>query len=81
MRVNYDTAQSYLVEAVAGAEYTAQCWVFRVVAHRLAVSAVQSSTSLFFQLELNGLAKLGTNPLDVLRLNIPGYSKTNEIPQ
>jgi LPS-assembly protein len=81
MRINYDTAQSTLVEGLAGAEYTAGCWVFRIVAHRLAVSAAQTSSAVFMQLELNGLARLGTNPLDTLRLNIPGYVKSNEIPQ
>ena len=77
-RLNYDTARSTLVEGLAGAEYNAGCWTFRLVAHRLAVSAVQTTTALFVQLELTGLVKLGTNPLDTLRLNIPGYSKTNE---
>lgn len=78
VRVNYDTAQATLVEGLAGAEYTAGCWTFRVVMHRLAVSAVQTNSALFVQLELNGLVRLGTNPLDTLRLNIPGYTKTNE---
>ena len=78
-RANYDTARSTLVEGLAGAEYTAGCWTFRIVTHRLAVSAVQTTSALFVQLELNGLVKLGTNPLDTLRLNIPGYTKTNEI--
>ncbi len=80
-RLNYDTAQSILVEGLAGAEYTAGCWVFRLVAHRYAVSTTQTSSAVFFQLELNGLARLGTNPLDALRLNIPGYRKTNETTQ
>ena len=43
------------------------------------MSALQTTSALFVQLELNGLVKLGTNPLDTLRLNIPGYTKTNEI--
>ena len=33
---------------------------------------------MFVQLELNGLSRIGTNPLDALRRNIPGYSKTND---
>ncbi len=78
-RANYDTAQSILVEGLAGAEYNAGCWTLRVVTHRLAVSAVQTTSALFIQLELNGLVKLGTNPLEALRLNIPGYTKINEI--
>jgi len=30
------------------------------------------------QLELNGLARIGTNPIDVLKRNVPGYLTANE---
>jgi LPS-assembly protein len=30
------------------------------------------------QFELNGLARLGTNPIDVLRRSVPGYQTVNE---
>jgi len=30
------------------------------------------------QLELNGLSKLGSNPLETLRTNIPGYQIVNK---
>ena len=36
------------------------------------------TTALFFQIELNGLSRLGSNPIDALRRNIPGYTKLNE---
>ena len=38
----------------------------------------QSSNGVFLQLELNELGGLGSNPLETLRLAIPGYSKINE---
>ena len=34
-------------------------------------------TSIFLQLELNGVSKVGSNPLDVLKQNISGYSRLN----
>jgi LPS-assembly protein len=37
--------------------------------------------ALFFQIELNGLSKFGSNPLDILRQNITGYQKINALPQ
>jgi hypothetical protein len=32
---------------------------------------------VYVQLELNGLARIGTSPLDLLRRGIPGYTETN----
>jgi LPS-assembly protein len=38
----------------------------------------QVSSSVFVQFELTGLARLGTNPIDVLRRSVPGYRPVNE---
>ena len=78
-RVNYDTAQSTLVESLFGAEYNAGCWALRVVTDRKTVSSTQVDSVLYVQLELNGMVRLGKNPLEALKTNIPGYRKTNEI--
>lgn len=77
-RYNYSIRDNKVVEALAGFEYDGGCWVGRFVLQRFATTAQQSTTALFFQIELNGLSRLGSNPLDVLRRNIPGYSKLNE---
>lgn len=67
-----------LVESVAGVEYTADCWVFRAVLQRYATSATDSRTTLFFQVELSGLGRIGNDPFDILRRNIPGYRVPND---
>jgi LPS-assembly protein len=77
-RYNYSFTDNRLVEGVAGVEYDAGCWVARVVFHRLATTADKTSTTLFFQLELNGLARIGSNPIDILKRNITGYGVINE---
>jgi LPS-assembly protein len=46
---------------------------------RLATKEDQSTDSLFFQLELNGMGRLGSNPLGVLKQSVPGYQPSNEI--
>ena len=38
------------------------------------------NTSVFFQLELNDFASVGSNPIGLLRRSIPGYGKINELP-
>jgi hypothetical protein len=58
---------------VLGAEYDAGCWIGRVVAERLSTGRSEAVTRLLLQLELVGLSRLGSNPLQVLKDNIPGY--------
>jgi len=77
-RFNYSTKDKRMVESVAGLEYDGGCWVGRVVFQRLATQTQVSNTALFFQLELNGFAKVGSNPLDILRRNVPGYGVINQ---
>jgi LPS-assembly protein len=50
------------------------------VFQRLATQTQQSNTALFFQLEFSGFAKVGSNPLDILRRNVPGYGVINQQP-
>ncbi len=77
-RWNYSLVDSKTLEGVLGFEYNGGCWVFRVAAQRLQTNTQQVTTAVFFQLELNGLARLGTNPGDVLRRSVPGYSTAND---
>ena len=77
-RFNYSTKDRRMVESVAGLEYDGGCWVGRVVMQRLATQTQSSNTALFFQLELNGFAKVGSNPLDILKRNVPGYGLINQ---
>lgn len=72
-RVNYSTFERRLTDSVVGVEYDAGCWIGRVVASRLSTGRSEATTRLLLQLELVGLSKLGINPLQVLKDNIPGY--------
>jgi len=78
-RWNYSLAQPRkTLEAVAGIEYNGDCWVLRLVGQRLTTTTQQTSTSVFLQLELNGLARVGTSPLELLRRSVPGYVPVND---
>ncbi|MHB1292036.1 MAG: LPS-assembly protein LptD [Sulfuricella sp.] len=79
-RWNHSILDSKNLETLAGLEYNAGCWAFRAVVHSFATTTSQRSDSIFFQLELNGIGTIGSNPLDVLRRNIYGYTKTTQIP-
>ena len=77
-RVNYSLPDNKVVEGLLGAEYKADCWVFRAVGQRTPTATGKATSSFFFQLELNGLTRLGSNPLDALRNSIPGYQLINQ---
>jgi LPS-assembly protein len=74
-RWNYSTRDKRTLEALAGFEYDGGCWAFRAVGHRFVTALNAVSTSVFLQLELNGVSRIGSNPLDVLRRNVGGYTR------
>lgn len=73
-RLNYSMLDNRLIEGVAGLEYGEGCWAVRVVAQRFATAPQLETTSLFVQLELTGLGRLGSNPADLLSRKVPGYT-------
>lgn len=80
-RWNYSTRDKQVIESLAGLEYNAGCWITRMVAHRFVSATDEYSTSFFLQLELTGMSRIGLNPLDVLRQNISGYTKSSDSPR
>ena len=78
-RTNYSLRDNQLVEGVAGLEYNAGCWTARGAVQRIATRENQSTDAFFIQLELNGMGRLGSNPLDVLKYSIPGFQTRNEL--
>jgi LPS-assembly protein len=77
-RVSYSVRDRKLLESLVGLEYKADCWVFRMGAQRFVTAAQTTSTTSFFQLELNGLSRLGFgNPLETFNKSIPGYTRLN----
>ena len=83
-RSNYSIQDRRILDGLVGFEYKQDCWVFRAVAQRYVVPSTvanvtsSATTSLFFQLELNGLSRIGTNPLEVLKRSISGYQPINQ---
>jgi len=72
-RWNYSLRDERTLEALLGAEYNGGCWMLRMVAHRFATTTQEASTTFFLQLELNGVSRIGSNPMEALRRNIGGY--------
>jgi LPS-assembly protein len=77
-RINYSMRDSRITDSLAGLEYDAGCWIGRLVAERISTGRAEATTRLLLQLELVGLSRLGSNPLAVLKDNIPGYTLLRE---
>jgi LPS-assembly protein len=80
-RANYSQRDRRWVEVLGGFEYKADCWVMRFAVQRFATAAQTSTTQVFFAIELNGLGSVGSNPVEQLRRNIPGYQLINPPPR
>lgn len=79
-RLSYSLQDKRAVESLAGVEYNQSCWTMRFVAQSITTATNIRSSGMYLQLELNDLVRIGSDPLDALRLSIPGYTKMNSLP-
>jgi LPS-assembly protein len=74
-RWTYDLQEDASLERFAGLEYKACCWRLRAVARRFVSNRTgERDTAVFLQLELNGLASVGSSADAFLEDAIRGYS-------
>ncbi|MCB1914703.1 MAG: LPS-assembly protein LptD [Rhodocyclaceae bacterium] len=69
-----------VTEAIGGLEYNGGCWVFRIAMHRFATNPEDATQAVFVQLELGGLASVGSSPVNLLRRSVRGYGNINDRP-
>ncbi len=77
-RWNYSLQDNRVLELLGGLEYNENCWAARLVVQRFATATNELSTGIFMQLELNGLVRVGSDPLNTLRQSIAGFTKVNQ---
>lgn len=81
-RWNYSLRENRPIEGLAGVEYDAGCWQGRMVMQRVSVATdSKPSYALFFQLVLGGAASIGSNPMNLLKRSISGYTNASLIPE
>ncbi|AKJ69077.3 hypothetical protein ABW99_13545 [Pandoraea thiooxydans] len=78
--VTYAPNTHNVVDALAGFEYDADCWAFRIAFQRYTTSLNTSNTGVFAQLELKGLSKTGTSVTRAFQQAIPGYAPQTPTP-
>jgi LPS-assembly protein len=80
-RVVYALDTHQMLERFAGFEYHGCCWGVRILGRRsLSNSTGRQDTGIFVQLELNGLASVGSEAGTFLGSAIRGYSPTSVSP-
>ncbi len=77
-RMNFSLREGKLVDSIVGLEYDGGCWLGRVVLERLQTSSSSANQRIMFQLEFVGFSRLGANPLQTLKQNIPRYQYLRE---
>lgn len=77
-RINYDMEANRVIDTVAGFEYDAGCWIGRIVVERLKQTPTTNNQRILFQLEFSDFSRIGVNPLQTLRDNIPRYQYLRE---
>jgi LPS-assembly protein len=77
-RLNYSMFDKRLVNAIAGFEYDADCWIGRMVFEKTQLDVNTKNQRIMFQIEFTGFARAGISPLASLRSNIPRYQNLRE---
>ncbi|HAT39812.1 LPS-assembly protein LptD [Polynucleobacter necessarius] len=73
----YDALASKTLSSLMALEWNRDCWTFRGAYSRVLTTAQTTTTQILFQLEFRGFGSAGINPVDIMRLNVPGYIPTS----
>ncbi|QWD70178.1 LPS-assembly protein LptD [Polynucleobacter sp. UB-Siik-W21] len=77
-RWGYDALTTRTLNTLVGLEWTRDCWTFRGVYSQALNTSTITTTQILFQIEFRGFASAGSNPVDIMKLNVPGYMPTSK---
>jgi len=77
-RWGYDVLTNKTLNTLAGLEWTRDCWTFRAAYSQMVNTSQITTTQVLFQVEFRGFASVGGNPVDIMKLNVPGYMPTSK---
>jgi LPS-assembly protein len=77
-RWGYDALTTKTLNTLMGFEWTRDCWTFRSVYSQMLNTSQITTTQILFQIEFRGFASAGSNPVDIMKLNVPGYMPTSK---
>ncbi|QKM65416.1 LPS-assembly protein LptD [Polynucleobacter tropicus] len=77
-RWGYDALTTKTLNTLVGLEWTRDCWTFRGAYSQAVNTSLITTTQVLFQVEFRGFASAGSNPVDIMKLNVPGYMPTSK---
>ena len=77
-RWGYDALTTRTLNTLAALEWKKDCWTFRGAYSQVLNTSQITTTQVMFQIEFRGFGSAGSNPVDIMRLNVPGYMPTSK---
>ncbi|QWE20442.1 LPS-assembly protein LptD [Polynucleobacter sp. AP-Kolm-20A-A1] len=77
-RWGYDALATKTLNTLMALEWTRDCWTFRGAYSQVVNTSQITTTQILFQIEFRGFASAGSNPVDIMKLNVPGYMPTSK---
>jgi LPS-assembly protein len=72
-RWGYDALTAKTLNTLVGLQYDEDCWTVRLSYSEARNTSQITTYQTLFQLEFRGFGSVGNNPIDLMRLNVPGY--------
>jgi LPS-assembly protein len=77
-RWGYDALSTKTLNTLVALEWMRDCWTFRGAYSQVLNTSQITTTQVLFQIEFRGFGSAGSNPVDIMKLNIPGYLPTSK---
>jgi LPS-assembly protein len=77
-RWGYDALTTKTLNSLVALEWMRDCWTLRGAYSQVLNTSQITTTQVLFQIEFRGFGSAGSNPVDIMRLNVPGYMPTSK---
>ncbi|MBU3637052.1 LPS-assembly protein LptD [Polynucleobacter sp. es-MAR-4] len=77
-RWGYDALTTKTLNTLVGLEWMRDCWTLRGAYSQMLNTSQITTTQVLFQIEFRGFGSAGSNPVDIMKLNVPGYMPTTK---
>ncbi len=77
-RWGYDALTTKTLNTLVALEWMRDCWTLRGAYSQMLNTSQITTTQVLFQIEFRGFGNAGSNPVDIMKLNVPGYMPTSK---
>ena len=77
-RWGYDALTTKTLNTLVALEWMKDCWTLRGAYSQVLNTSQITTTQVLFQLEFRGFGSAGSSPVDIMKLNVPGYMPTSK---